>query len=351
MFYKMVIFSILLVVSAGGITFATPRVSNGAEQVNPSALNQGNQGKSEVSKLNATPKNSTEQAPSAKPARKPEPNKSEPKVSDEQQKVNTSLQESKKAVHEKEKSGLPYAIVFFFVFIVGFASGIWMYRFVMSRKSNGAEQVNQPAPNEENQGRSEDILHNATAEPPTEQEPPVESAGESEPNKSELNISDELQKMNASLQELKKAAQEKEKLLQMNAEMHEELVGLRNGLADSIKKPLLMGLIQIYDRLEDLVKVNSNLPESEISAAKILKTVNDIKLNCLDLLYEFDVEPVEPKIGDVFNPKEHKAIKTIMTDEATKDRTISSVRQIGFVNVSNSRMLRIGSVEVYKKQD
>ena len=112
-----------------------------------------------------------------------------------------------------------------------------------------------------------------------------------------------------------------------------------------------MGFVQIYDRLEDLVKANSNQSETEISAAKILKTVNDIKLNCLDLLYEFDVEPVEPKIGDVFNPKEHKAIKTIMTDEATKDRTISSVRQIGFVNVSNSRMLRIGSVEVYKKQD
>lgn len=351
MFYKIVIFSILLVVSAGGITFATPRVSNGAEQVNPSALNQGNQGKSEVSKLNATPKNSTEQAPSAKPARKREPNKSEPKVSDEQQKVNTSLQESKKAVHEKEKSGLPYAIVFFFVFIVGFASGIRMYRFVMSRKSNGAEQVNQPAPNEENQGRSEDILHNATAEPPTGPTPSVAPTGESEPNISEPSFSDELQKVNASLQELKKVAQEKEKLLQMNAEMHEELVGLRNGLADAIKKPLLMGLVQIYDRLEDLVKANSNQSETEISATKILKTVNDIKLNCLDLLYEFDVEPVEPKIGDVFNPKEHKAIKTIMTDDATKDRTISSVRQIGFVNVSNSRMLRVGSVEVYKKQE
>lgn len=189
------------------------------------------------------------------------------------------------------------------------------------------------------------------AEPPTEQEPPVESTGESEPNKPEPSISDELQKVNAYLQELKKAVQEKEKLLQINAEMHEELVGLRNGLADAIKKPLLMGFVQIYDRLEDLVKANSNQSETEISATKILKTVNDIKLNCLDLLYEFDVEPVEPKIGDVFNPKEHKAIKTIATDDAAKDRTISSVRQIGFVNVSNSRMLRVGSVEVYKKQE
>ena len=199
--------------------------------------------------------------------------------------------------------------------------------------------------------RSRRCVAAKAAESPTKQEPPVQPTRESEPNKSEQNVSDELQKVDASLQELKKAVQEKEKLLQMNAEMHEELVGLRNGLADAIKKPLLMGLVQIYDRLEDLVKANSNLSETGTSATKILKTVNDIKLNCLDLLYEFDVEPVEPKIGDAFNPKEHKAIKTIVTDDATKDRTISSVRQIGFVNVSNSRMLRVGSVEVYKKRE
>lgn len=351
MFCKIVFFSILLVVSAGSITFAMPRKSNVAEQVNPSVQNEENQGQSDVSKLNATEKTLTEQAPSAKSAGKTELNKSEPKAFDEPQKVNAPLQLSKKAAQEKEKSGLPYGIVNFFIFLVVSAGSIWTYRFFKTQGSNETEQVNQSAPNEKKKGQSEDSLLNAAAELRAEQEPSVAPTGESEPNISEPSVSDELQKVNASIQELKKVAQEKEKLLQMNAEMHEELVGLRNGLADSIKKPLLMSLIQIYDRLEDLVKVNSNLPESEIFATKILKTVNDIKLNSLDLLYEFDVEPVEPKIGDVFNPKEHKAIKTIMTDEATKDRTISSVRQIGFVNVSNSRMLRVGSVEVYKKQD
>ena len=261
------------------------------------------------------------------------------------------MKKEAKETNELQIRQLSYGIINIFIFLVVSAGSIWMYRFVMTRRSNEAEQVNQSVANEEIRSRSEDILLNATAESPTEQEPPVEPAGEPEPNKSEQNISDELQKMNASLQELKKAAQEKEKLLQMNSEMHEELVELRNGLADAIKKPLLMGFVQIYDRLEDLVKANSNLSESEISTAKILKTLNDIKLNCLDLLYEFDVEPIEPKIGDAFNPKEHKAIKTIMTDDAVKDRTISSVRQIGFVNVSNSRMLRVGSVEVYKKQE
>lgn len=194
--------------------------------------------------------------------------------------------------------------------------------------------------------QSENSVLNAAAELLPEQEIVSEPAG-----KPEANILDELQKVNASLQELKNAAQEKEKLLQMNAEMHEELVRLRNGLVDEIKKPVLMGLIQIYDRLEDLARVNANLPETETTARKIVKTLNDIKLNCLDVLYEFDIEPVTPEIGEVFNPKVHKAIKTIAAEDAAKDKTISSVRQVGFINVSNSRMLRVSSVEVYKKQE
>ena len=194
--------------------------------------------------------------------------------------------------------------------------------------------------------QSENPVLNAAAELLSEQEMVSEPAGEPE-----ANILDELQKVNASLQELKNAAQEKEKLLQMNAEMHEELVRLRNGLVDEIKKPILMGLIQIYDRLEDLARVNANLPETETTARKIVKTLNDIKLNCLDVLYEFDIEPVTPEIGEVFNPKVHKAIKTIVAEDAAKDKTISSVRQVGFINVSNARMLRVSSVEVYKKQE
>lgn len=161
----------------------------------------------------------------------------------------------------------------------------------------------------------------------------------------------ELHKINSVLREMKELLQEKEKLVQMNIGMHAELVESRNGLVDAIKKPLLMGLVQIYDRLEDLVKINSDLPESEVVAKKIMKTLNDIKLNCLDVLYEFDVEPIEPKAGDVFNPKVHKAIKVIATESSDNDKLISSVRQAGFINVSNSRMMRPCSVEVFKKQE
>ena len=213
--------------------------------------------------------------------------------------------------------------------------------------SNEPEENSVPNLNVQNQvSSSDESVANAAEEPLAEQN------SSSEPMEcSDSNVTDELQKMNSTLQEVKGALQEKEKLLQMNVEMHAELVELRNGLVDTIKKPLLMGLIQIYDRLEDLVRFNNGLPESETAALKMLKTLNDIRLNCLDVLYEFDVEPVEPKIGDEFNPKEHKAIKIIATESAARDRLIASVRQAGFINVSNSRMLRVGSVEVYKKQE
>ncbi len=180
----------------------------------------------------------------------------------------------------------------------------------------------------------------AAAELPPEQEKSAEPG---------TNVLDELQSVNDTLRELKTAVGEKERLLRMNAEMHEELTGLRNGLADAIKKPLLMGMIQIYDRLDDLLKANAGPAEPE-TARGIMKTVDGIRLNCLDLLYEFDIEPVEPKPGDAFNPKEQKAIKILAADDASKDRTVAAVRQVGFVNVSTSRMLRTSSVEVYKKQ-
>ncbi len=208
------------------------------------------------------------------------------------------------------------------------------------------ESANAPCANGEVSGHAREPAPGATPELPPEGEKASEPVAESAPS-----VSGELQKMNDSLLELKKAVEEKERLLRMNAEMHEELTGLRNGLADAIKKPLLMGMVQIYDRLDDLLKANSGLPESETAALKILKTLGDIRLGCLDILYEFDIEPVEPKPGDAFNPKEQKAIRILAAEDASKDRTVASVRQAGFVNVSTSRMLRVSSVEVYKKQE
>jgi molecular chaperone GrpE (heat shock protein) len=88
----------------------------------------------------------------------------------------------------------------------------------------------------------------------------------------------------------------------MNVEMHDELTKLRNNFIEDVKRPYIKGYLQIYDRLDDLFRANNDLPSPEL--ANVMNTVNNIKLNILDILEEFDIELVEPEINSVFNPKE-----------------------------------------------
>lgn len=200
----------------------------------------------------------------------------------------------------------------------------------------------------ENSAQNENVADNET-ERPAECETQNVAPMDENPQDSEVLI--QLTSINEILKSLEHSVSEKEKLQKMTVEMHEELVRFRNGLVDDVKKPLLNSLVLIYDRLEDLCRSNARVSETEVSAQKILKTLNDIKLNCLDLLYEFDIEPVTLEIGSAFIPKEQKAIKIIPTNDVTKDKTVAEIRQIGFKNISNQRMLRVSSVEVFKKEE
>jgi len=148
------------------------------------------------------------------------------------------------------------------------------------------------------------------------------------------------------LNELKETLTEKERLLKMNVEMHDELTKLRNNFIEDVKRPYIKGYLQIYDRLDDLFRANNDLPSPEL--ANVMNTVNNIKLNILDILEEFDIELVEPEINSVFNPKEHRALTAVFTDEPEKDKTIAAVKAPGFYDTKNNRCFRTSNVEVFK---
>ena len=148
------------------------------------------------------------------------------------------------------------------------------------------------------------------------------------------------------LKELKGFLADKEHLLKMNAEMHDELTKLRNGFIEDVKRPYIKGYLQIYDRLDDLLKANAEYSSPELANA--MNTVNNIKLNILDILEEFDIEVIEPEINSMFNPKEHRALKTVLTDDPEKDKTIAAVKSPGFYDTKNNRCFRPSNVEVFK---
>lgn len=150
------------------------------------------------------------------------------------------------------------------------------------------------------------------------------------------------------LKEIKKILEEKEHLLKMNVEMHDELMKLRNDFIEDIKRPYIKGYLQIYDRLDDLFKTNTESAFPELANA--MNTINNIKLNILDILEDFDIEVIEPEINSTFNPKEHRALKTVFTDEQEKDKTIAAVKSPGFYDKKNNRCFRTSNVEVFKFQ-
>lgn len=162
------------------------------------------------------------------------------------------------------------------------------------------------------------------------------------------NIGDDLVALFPLLKEIKKNLEEKEYLLKMNAEMHDELTKLRNDFIEDIKRPYIKGYLQIYDRLDDLFKANTDSSFPELANA--MNTINNIKLNLLDILEEFDIEVIEPEINSTFNPKEHRALKTVLTDEQKKDKTIAAVKSPGFYDKKNNRCFRTSNVEVFKFQ-
>lgn len=152
----------------------------------------------------------------------------------------------------------------------------------------------------------------------------------------------------AFLKEIKGILGDNDRLLKMNAEMHDELVKLRNSFIEDVKRPYIKGYLQIYDRLDDLFKANTESSSPELANA--MNTVNNIKLNILDILEEFDIELVEPEINSVFNPKEHRALTAVFTDEPEKDKTIAAVKAPGFYDAKNNRCFRTSIVEVFKFQ-
>ena len=174
------------------------------------------------------------------------------------------------------------------------------------------------------------------------------SISKEETKENEANVDDEALSLLPLLKEIKKLLEEKEHLLKMNAEMHDELTKLRNSFIEDVKRPYIKGYLLIYDRLDDLIKANTESLSSELTY--VMNTINNIKLNILDILEEFDIEVVEPEINSTFNPKEHRALKTIPTDEQEKDKTIAAVNSPGFYDAKNNRCFRAGNVEVFKFQ-
>ncbi len=75
--------------------------------------------------------------------------------------------------------------------------------------------------------------------------------------------------------------------------------------------------------------------------------VEYIHQQILKAIAEYGVEPVQTKVGDVFDSNLHQSIEVVPTDDASKDHTIASITQTGYR--IGERILRPARVNVYSK--
>lgn len=136
-------------------------------------------------------------------------------------------------------------------------------------------------------------------------------------------------------------------------ELHSELQKYKAGLNKGIITPILKSLIRCYDRVIECR--NSAVSMTDDSVDVILKQIDkeymNLSLYISDMVYDYDIEVIDVKVGDTYEPKKHKAITTLDTDDANKHNTIAEIKKSGFTDIVLGRVLRHCEVVVYKLEN
>lgn len=181
----------------------------------------------------------------------------------------------------------------------------------------------------------------------------VEAASTTEIDQTEEQVAEEGKSVVVQLKAIDDRVSElvrKETVIQ---ELHSELQKYKSGLKKDIIAPILKSIIRCYDRVTEYKRVA--LSATDESAEAILQQVgkeyDNLSLYISDMLYDYDIEVVDVSVGDSYEPKRHKAITTIETDDDSKHNTIAEVKKIGFEDVVLCRVLRHCEVVVYKLKE
>lgn len=194
-----------------------------------------------------------------------------------------------------------------------------------------------------------------TAEPVTAKpetlKPEKPAPGKPEPTGAQppADVADSLQAMAGKLNILSEkidTAVYQEKIIR---DMHQELMQLKKGLIEDLKKDYLTDILNICERMGDTDRhIRPDAPDYDADKAKQLVTNTYLYIRD-HLSDQYSVEYFEPAVGDAYEPKAHRAIRVIETDEDDKAGTVAECLTGGFRNSETGRVLRQARIAVYKK--
>jgi molecular chaperone GrpE (heat shock protein) len=126
--------------------------------------------------------------------------------------------------------------------------------------------------------------------------------------------------------------------------LHQENQELRAGEIWQAVAPLARDLIRLYD---DLKQTGDRYgARSEPESGEAARDFTAFKLAVEDILYRHGVDQYGAEHRSPFNPREHKAVGVVPTNDESLDRTIARVVRGGFRK--ESKIVRILEAEVFR---
>lgn len=138
----------------------------------------------------------------------------------------------------------------------------------------------------------------------------------------------------------------KEKIIN---DLHREVQEYKNDLIKNFLRPIIMDTIHTIDDITKLVDNYDSKDSLELDPLKLVKQMKGIASDLEDILFRQGVESFNCEQLE-FEPKQQKIIKTEITDDQSKDKTISRRVHNGYKWEENVLRREMVDVYVYKPE-
>ena len=230
-----------------------------------------------------------------------------------------------------------------------------LYARIEELEAQVATQKSNPAPEEKPEPETV-----PNPEPTPTPEPAPAPAPEAQPAPtSAVDYAPQFEALTALVKELKAENAElktlvgfRDRLEESVRDMHKELETYKGGFYEKITKPYLKALLELHTRFADVANHFENV---DLSTCDVRETYdrllgqfkNSVQAIADRVYNDFGIDYFEPEVGQLYDPRQHKAMRVVNTDDAEKHRVIIKVLAGGFKDVDTDKVISTARVETY----
>lgn len=201
-----------------------------------------------------------------------------------------------------------------------------------------------PEPDEGNDFYSQDEDNTSAGDvfPQEEADSPVENEDYSlhvSIEKEFVKLSNQILQLNQEITQKFKVDESKDKIID---NLHRELQGFKDNQTKDIIKPIILGLIQMMDRMKKQADEFESV--EELNPNKLVKVIKDFVQDIEDILYRQGIDSYNSGM-EAFDAKRQQIVKTIKVDDPSKDKTVAEVVGNGYI--WDEKIIRPERVKVY----